>query len=387
MKARLELRRWGGAVLGPVLAKRQALDERRSILVVLRSELGATGLGEAAPLPGYSPDTLDEAWQALERSSAEPLLEAARRGGVAALEGVLDAQQLAASARFALETATLDAVAQEGASRGLLGWRECMAGPYEYEGRASHDVGVGQQLHRSGLGGLVGVEATRASALALRGRGVGTIKLKASGVDPAGEASWLRELGRELGAVLRVDLNGALALERAPAALEAYAAAGVELVEEPCAGAAMLALGAGPVPWFADEALVDAALAERLLAHPGCAGLVLKPTLLGGVGRCLGLAKRAIEAGKRAILSHCFEGPVGLAAVAELALAVGAMERAAGRPPLAMGVDQHAGLAAYPEIVLSQLPESSSEGPLSILDRERIGLGIEAEALLARLGL
>ncbi len=386
MKVRLELRRWGGAVQGAVLAKRRELDERRSILVVLRSELGATGLGEAAPLPGYSPDTLDEAWQALERSSPEPLLEAARARGLAALAGALDAQQLAASARFALETAVLDAVAQEGAWHGLLGWSCDMVKPYGEAGQASDHVRRGQQMHRSGLGGLVGVEASRASALALHARGLGTIKLKASGVDPAGEASWLRELGRELGAVLRVDLNGALALERAPAALEAYAAAGVELVEEPCAGAALLELGAGPVPWCADEALLDTALGERLLAHPGCAGLVLKPSLLGGIGRCLGLAKRAIEAGKRAILSHCFEGPVGLAAVAELALAVGAMERAAGRAPLAMGVDQHAGLAAYPEVVLSQLPESSSEGPLSILDRERTGLGIDAEALLARLG-
>lgn len=386
MKASLELRRWGGELSSPVLARRRGLGERRSILVVLRTELGATGLGEAAPLPGYSPDALDEAWDALERSSPEPLLVAVRTGGLAALADALDAQQLAASARFALETAVLDAVAQESAGHGLLSWLGGMGKPDEKHGEASGLVRQSQIICRSGLAGLPGVDATRASALALRVRGFGTLKLKASGIDPAAEASWLRELARELGVGLRVDLNGALAVEQAQAALEAYGSAGVELVEEPCAGVALLGLGACAVPWFADESLVDAELAARLVAHAGCAGLVLKPTVLGGYRVCLELARRAIDAGKRVIVSHCFEGPVGLAAVAELALAVGALEREAGREPLSMGVDQHAGLAAYPEVGLPQLPERSEKGPLAILDAPRVGLGIDAEALLARLG-
>lgn len=386
MKATLELWRWGGATRGAVLSRRSELDERRSILVVLRAERGELGLGEAAPLPGYGPDTLESAWSALERSRPGPLLDATRSGGLEALGLALDAQGLIGSARFALETAVCDAVGRARSQSVLQVWSSEMAFAAVEDGRAIQAVRHAQIVRRSGLAGLLGLEATRVSAAALRARGLETLKLKASGADPGAEASWLGELGRELGSALRVDLNGALPLEQVASALEAYAPAGVELVEEPCAGAAMLELGAGAVPWFADESLVDPALAEQLIARPGCAGVVLKPTVLGGTGPSLALAKRAIEAGKRAIVTHCFEGPVGLAAVAELALAVGALERAAGRAPLAMGVDQHAGLAAYPELELPQLPASSSEVPLSILESERIGLGIEAEALLARLG-
>jgi L-alanine-DL-glutamate epimerase-like enolase superfamily enzyme len=386
VKASLELWRWGGEIASPVLAKRRELGERRTILVVLRTELGATGLGEAAPLPGYSPDTIDNAWAALEEVSVGPLVEAARAGGLESLGHALDEARLVHSARFAVETAVLDAIARESSQVSMVSHITSVAKPYAMNGAAISSVLQDHTVSRSGLAGVAGDADVRVSALSLRARGIGTIKLKASGAEPALEAAWLRALGHELGAVLRLDLNGALAVEQAPAALEAYASAGVELVEEPCAGAALLELGPCAVRWFADEALVDAALAARLIAHPGCAGLVLKPTVLGGFGACLELARRAIDAGKRVIVTHCFEGPVCLAAVAELALAVAAMERAAGSEPLAMGVDQHAGLGAFPALVLPQLPERSEDGALAILDPPRVGLGLDAGAIRARLG-
>jgi L-alanine-DL-glutamate epimerase-like enolase superfamily enzyme len=85
-------------------------SERVAVLVELRTARGATGLGEAAPLPGMSPDTLDDAEQAIAAF--------ARFAGTA-LDDREAARQLVAAttaspaARFALETALFDALARE----------------------------------------------------------------------------------------------------------------------------------------------------------------------------------------------------------------------------------------------------------------------------------
>ncbi len=66
---------------------------------------------------------------------------------------------------------------------------------------------------------------------------------------------------------------------------------------------------------------------------------------LGGLTRCLSLARSARERGIAVVVSHLLDGPIALAAAAALALAVGSPERAAGLEP-------HVGLAAWPALPL-----------------------------------
>jgi L-alanine-DL-glutamate epimerase-like enolase superfamily enzyme len=328
MSFSFRVRRWGGPVTG-VESARARWTRRDGALLGLFEGDRLVGLGEATPLAGE--DAFDEL---ASLSSFEEL----------SLER---APQLSApSARFALETALLDAIARrDGVPLGAL-------------------LGERRAVGRSVLVGRLDAEDVFERVASAVGRGATTLKLKVSGDDPRAERERIGELRRRASRplALRLDLNGGLDVSRALRALDEYAAAGVELVEEPVSGRALLELPRGPVPWLADESLVDPALAALLVERPECAGFVLKPTLLGGLGRCVELARR-----KPSIVTHAFEGPVALAACAELALVVSR--------EWAPGLDVHAALGAFPAVDLPQLPDRAD----TVATSSGSGLGLPLE--------
>jgi len=61
----------------------RTLHERRGLLLRLEGADGAVGWGEAAPLPGFSTETLDEATHRLRRRAEE-------LSGVELMESVID---------------------------------------------------------------------------------------------------------------------------------------------------------------------------------------------------------------------------------------------------------------------------------------------------------
>jgi L-alanine-DL-glutamate epimerase-like enolase superfamily enzyme len=95
---------------------------------------------------------------------------------------------------------------------------------------------------------------------------------------------------------------------------------------------------------------------------------VLKPTLLGGFAVCLRIAREAAARGLAASVTHTFDGPVALAAAAELASALPARV-------LACGLDRHAGLGAWPDVAIAQLGDAHA-GSANLP-----GLGPVADAL------
>lgn len=316
---RTTLRSLGGPLAAPVASSQKSWGARASLILELYDEEGRIGRGEASPLPGYSPDDLALATRALTDVHA--------RIGSSALEAELAKLP---SARFALETAMLDLESQ---ARG---------------------VSIASILGKTPLphvprSGLVDRSDAVSSAKALVARGIGTLKMKVGGCPFADDLARVSALRSALGASfkLRLDANGAWSATEARAHLELLAPFDLELVEEPTAGDGLLRLGTCAVPWAADESLQDAARAAALLLDPACAAVVLKPQLLGLYGaRALALA--AIQRGKRVIVTHCFDGPIAIAAACELALSLPAM-------PLACGLDLHPALAAWPSVAIPHL--------------------------------
>ena len=102
---------WGGPVPGQVRLASAAPSERRGLLLCVEGEGGAVGLGEAAPLPQLSSDTLEQDEHALMRldwSSVELPASFAELGGVyPRARGDWGAP----AARFAFETALASAAA------------------------------------------------------------------------------------------------------------------------------------------------------------------------------------------------------------------------------------------------------------------------------------
>ncbi|HEX7670274.1 MAG TPA: enolase C-terminal domain-like protein, partial [Polyangiaceae bacterium] len=203
-------------------------------------------------------------------------------------------------------------------------------------------------------------------------RGVETVKIKIVGPSLASQWDTLDAVREAIGkTALRLDANRTLSPETAARELASLVPLEPELVEEPVPTAALGAPGAftsSEVPLALDESLQEPGVWARLepcLAELGCVAVVLKPMALGGLLACLDLAARATSRGLDVTVSHLFDGPVGLAAAAHLALAVGSRKRASG-------LDRHGGLGAWPAVDIPHLT------PTNVMVGERPGLGIAA---------
>jgi L-alanine-DL-glutamate epimerase-like enolase superfamily enzyme len=324
---------------------------RQAVRIRLRDGDGRHGRGEAVPLPGYSRDDAESAERALGELAqrvADGGLAVPDAPSLAAGSGQRAAAQLAAvlapfatllsaapSACFALECALVDLLSQRAG---------VSAATWLADGRSLQAVPVSVLLPDDAT-------AAAAAAAVAVARGHSVLKLKIARPDrpqdaedallaavrSAADAACLRGAPR---ARLRLDANGALAPAEAARRLAALVPHRVELVEEPVAGAALLALPALALPWAADESLADPALAAALLALPPGrrpAALVLKPAQLG-LARCLILAQSAAARGLGLIVTHCFDGDLGHAAACALAAALPV-------PPWPCGLAPHPGLS------------------------------------------
>jgi o-succinylbenzoate synthase len=167
-------------------------------------------------------------------------------------------------------------------------------------------------------------------------RGLRTFKLKigrpgALERELAALVSLRHELGPDVR--LRLDANQSLSVAQAQACLPRFAEHGLEYIEEPCARDDLARLAELRVPLALDESLIqlaDGVAMPSNLSTLGVSALILKPTLLGGVSACCDWADIAAHIGAKVILSHAFEGPVGLGLSVALALSIGSETSAHG---------------------------------------------------------
>ncbi len=329
MLVRLErLDEFARTLAAPFANARSSWAERKGLLIGLRGEDGRVGLGEASPLPGYSPDSLAEARAALEAFGRRGDLSLDWQGDWGArVDSLLESIPLQIpSARFAVETALLDLVGQAlglplhrlmGTAPGRVAW----AGVIEASGRSG-------ALER---------------ARTLIDSGVHTLKVKVDGGAGWPEAiSFLRALRELAGSSvrIRIDANRTMSADELRDRLDSLSSVQPEFVEEPGDPDAVARLSSVPVALALDESLHGGDAEARIAALAGARSrareyrfVVLKPTVLGGARRCLHLARAARSAGAGVVVSHTLEGPVAWTACAALALAVDDGRTAAGLEP------------------------------------------------------
>jgi o-succinylbenzoate synthase len=317
----------------PFSNARSTWQERESIELEL--ELGScVGLGEAAPLPGFSPETLSDAERALESVSLDRLSDLIERccaepGSVVPALATLSSI-VVPSARFALESAVLGLVA----TRRQKSLAELLCAQAATPTRAWRE-----------LAQLVDVAAVEEHARSALGEGYTTLKLKLN--TPLGferELDALLQLRSRFGdsVRLRLDANGSFTREGFAQACRTLAALGPEFIEEPLPkGEVRLAQTLLPIAL--DESLsAPDSLVPAELSRENVRVLVLKPTLLGGICATLAFVERAQALGLDWLLSHTFEGVVGYRALTALALAL-------PEPRFAHGLGYHAALTESPE--------------------------------------
>lgn len=273
------------------------------------------GEGEVVPLASFSPDSPEDVARDLGRFHGLV---------VDVADGVPHAfDTCCASARFALSTAALDLAAK---SRGL--------GVGAYLGGTAESVPLSKLLPSDDAGFGQALDAALAS-------GISAFKVKIGADLGTEKARIARLLRRAPAATVRADANGALAHADVARVLGALADLGVLYVEEPVPLHTLPRAPRWPLPVALDESLPRLTRdARRMWLESGALGaLILKPAILGGLDRALALAHVAAAHGVPSSASHALDGPIGLAAAAELALALPSA--------LAAGVAPHEGLAAF----------------------------------------
>lgn len=285
------------------------------------------GIGEASPLPGFSPETAGDAERAL-LLLGERLAELGRPHTLDDVERAVSLLPAdVPSARFALETALLRLIAAERDPALLLAARGSGSPPLAITPAPA-------TLLFSGAPAALAAQAERAVA-----RGARTVKLKLDLAGREGELAGARAVRRAIGpgVRLRLDLNGRSGGDL-PRLLDHLAPLEPELVEEPGSLEELAALRSSPVPIAIDESLpelVRSGLFEELGARGVLRAVVLKPMLLGGALAAMRFAALARRTGLEVVVTHLFDGPVSRAAAQALARVVmsGRLDSGLGHHP------------------------------------------------------
>jgi o-succinylbenzoate synthase len=340
------------ALARPLVSGAGSWSTRRSLLLVLEDDAGHSGLGEAAPLPGFSPDTLETARDELQALFGREL--PTRNGSRKLAENLREASSGLASpaARAALESALLDLWAREA---GVPAWQ------LFDERDAPAELALCAWLPEGAAAAVA--DARRAQA---RGVNAFKVKLDARSVLARGVES-LEALRRTLGpgVQLRADVNRSATSAELEPVLGRLRALELEWLEEPTSDRASTPLG---LPVALDESLQPSGSLPPFAALPEVTALVLKPTALGGIARCLELAEHARTAKRTAVASHALEGPAGYMAAAALALGLG--------PSPAHGLAPHAGLRGFRPVALDPARDT-------LVPWRAPGLGLSVDQALA----
>lgn len=289
----------------PYVTAAGQLTRREMVLLRLRDEDGLVGLGEAVPLSLRGGTKLQQVVKELELFDRLEEID----------EAELQSAGLSPPARCAATTALLD----------LRGRRAAA------EDNASS---VPPTPIRCNATLVAGEPATVvADAERWAGDGFCCFKLKLGTGD---DAALVRAVREALGprARIRVDANGAWDVETAKRILRELEPYEIELAEQPVATmeeAAEVA-SATTIPLAADESVESRADAERAAAIGAFALTGVKLSKVGGPEAAIEIAEVL-----PAYMTSALDGPVGIAAAAQVATTLGEV-RQENRPPLAHGL-------------------------------------------------
>lgn len=291
----------------PYVTASGTLTQREMVLLRLHSDDGLVGLGEAVPLSLRGGVALTQVVAELQRlGERETLDEATLRG---------DAVALSAPARCAALTALLDLRGRRAASGG-----DAIAG-------SSPPVPCNATLIAADPAAVV----TAAEGWAADG--FSTYKLKLGTGD---DVALVRAVREALGprARIRVDANGVWDVETAKRTLGELEPYEIELAEQPVATLeeAMEVARSTSIPLAGDESIESRADAERAVAMEACRMTGVKLSKVGGPEAAIEIAEVL-----PAYISSALDGPVGIAAAAQVASTL-AESASGGGPDLAHGL-------------------------------------------------
>ena len=326
----------------PYVTARGVLERREMVLLRVRDEDGVVGLGEAVPLSLRGGVGLAEVVRELEEFGERQ-----------------EAEGLSAPARCALATARMDLLAR----------------------RTGNESGARDEAVPCNATLVAGApEAVAADAMRWAADGFSTFKLKLGAESQArgsADIEQVREVREAVGpsARIRVDVNAAWDLETAKRRLGELELYEIELAEQPVGTLEELAelAASTSIPLAADESVASLAEAERAAALGACAYTGIKLSKVGGPEAALAIADVL-----PAFITSALDGPVGIAAAAQVALSL-AETTHPERLHLAHGLATQRLFAETIAAVECEL----SDGMLHLPPGSGLGVEIDEEALQA----
>jgi L-alanine-DL-glutamate epimerase-like enolase superfamily enzyme len=280
----------------PYVTARGRLERRELVLVRLRTDEGAEGLGEAVAMSLRGGAGVAALAREIEETAAPVLVGADLEG---APGDPLDASAMSPPARAGVEVARLDLVAK---LEGMPLW--------QLLGSESAGPVTCNATLVAGPPAAVAADAERWAE-----RGFSTFKLKVGVPGDVGQVEAVRDaIGAD--ARIRVDAGGVWNPGEAVLRLTAMERHGIELAEQPAADLEDLAVvrGQTAIPIAADESVASRDDARRALELAACQLATVKVAKVGGIDPA-----RAIASEMPVYLSSALDGPVGIAAAAHLA--------------------------------------------------------------------
>jgi L-alanine-DL-glutamate epimerase-like enolase superfamily enzyme len=341
----------------PYVTARGALERREIVLLRVRDGDGVIGLGEAVPLSLRGGIGLKEVVAELAAWAQEQVDEG-----------------LSAPAACAVATARMDLLSRKQADQRTHSPSAAAAGeavPCNATLVAGASEAVATEAERWAADGFttfklkLGAESSKAGDVR---------QVSRTRVDDVEQVRAVREaVGPE--ARIRVDVNAAWDLETAKRRLAELELYGIELAEQPVATLEEMAelAAATSIPLAADESVASLEEAEQAATMGACAYTGIKLSKVGGPEAALAIADVL-----PAFITSALDGPVGIAAAAQVALSL-AETTHPERPHLAHGL---ATQRLFAETVASQECELR-DGMLHLPPGPGLGVEIDEQALQA----
>jgi L-Ala-D/L-Glu epimerase len=289
----------------PWIGATATMSVRSGALVAIKTRNGQTGWGDCAPLPSMGAAEQAAVLRALE-NAAHALIGRDIEGSLAAL-----AREPCAQARWALETALLDAKARD-------------------EGRTLHALlSAGSSRSAIPINAALGPLDRGCAARAVKAKreGFSVLKIKVGLAPLDCEIAAMRSLAGRLGhpITFRLDANRAWQEKDAFHLVDALADLPIDCIEEPLAAPTPAALArlqaTAPFAIAVDESLAELGL-PALAECRSIRRLVVKPARIGSFSVVMDLVDAAARAGIETVLTSVIDTSVGVTAAAHLAAAM-----------------------------------------------------------------
>ncbi|MEX0639109.1 MAG: enolase C-terminal domain-like protein [Balneolaceae bacterium] len=275
-------------------------------------------IAEAAPLPGFSVESLQESAVALEdsREALTRLLTRPEKAEYFCSE--LNRLSLPPSAAFAISVLGASILSKKN--------RKPLS---ELFGRTpAREVKVNALIPISDR--KTADEQLRYNSL----QGATVVKLKV-GSEPGALPEWIENWNRKFpGIQYRIDPNRSWPSEKLAEYLELFHGLPVEYIEEPCRFTSLhefsRAASSSPIPLAADESIHSLESLKELLQNPSIKYLILKPMRIGNIFNLFETVQAHRTPDKEIIVTSMLESAVGRSILVQMAAMAGSPNRSHG---------------------------------------------------------